>query len=93
LNYFKYFIKTQSSWLVCYIFIQFLVHPSSAYASKQLLTYNDFQYIGPFLLPSTGVGGDGLFSQGLTFRYVNNELHMFSVAWNPQDLYEVRSTV
>lgn len=59
-------------------------------AEKAVLKQSDFKYVGAFLMPTSAGGGDAGWSRGLAHRYVNGELRMFSVAWNPQNLYEVR---
>jgi hypothetical protein len=60
-------------------------------SSKQVLTQADFTYIGAFAMPATvPSGGDPSFGKGLTHRYVNGELHMFSSTWDPVDIYEVK---
>jgi len=66
---------------------------AAATSSKQILTQADFNYIGAFLLPTSGVNGDPIWGQGLAHRYVNGELRMFAYAWNPtsaQNMYEVK---
>lgn len=66
---------------------------SLAAGSKQVLNQSDFEYIGAFLLPISGVNGDAAWGQGLAHRYVNGELRMFAYAWNPtsaQNMYEVK---
>jgi hypothetical protein len=64
---------------------------AAATSSKRLLTQGDFKYIGAFDMPDYFPnGGDPQFNKGLTYRYVNGELHMFSVSWNPQILFEVK---
>jgi hypothetical protein len=69
-------------------YFTFLKGQSSA---KALLTQADFRYIGAFDLPVEVRSADSMFSVGLTLRYVNGELRMFSEAHNPtQSLYEVR---
>src|SRR3972149_6103625 len=66
---------------------------AAATSSKQILTQADFNYIGAFRLPVSGVNGDSTWGQGLAHRYVNGELRMFAYAWNPtsaQNMYEVK---
>ena len=41
-------------------------------------------------MPASGVSGDPTFGKGLTHRYVNGELRMFSTSWSPQVVYEVK---
>lgn len=70
-----------------------LTQAIAAADEKKVLTQSDFEYIGAFLLPTSGVNGDPIWGQGLTHRYVNGELRMFAYAWNaagPQNMYEVR---
>ena len=45
---------------------------------KQLLTQNDFSYLGNFKLPDTSGGLSIGHSFGLTYRYVGGVLHFFS---------------
>ncbi len=66
--------------------------PMAEAGTKQLFTQTDFKYLGAFSLPgSVPSGGDGTWGRTLGHRYVNGELHMLSVAWNPQSIYEVKA--
>jgi len=51
-------------------------------SSKQVLTQNDFNYVGAFLMPA-----EKSWQYGLTHRYVNGELRMFA---GGDDVTEVR---
>ena len=67
---------------------------SSAAATKQVLTQSDFRYVGGFLMPiNLSNSGDPPWGKGLTHRYVNGELRLFSSGWNPQNVYEVRAPI
>ena len=68
----------------------FFSPPPAKAADKALIQQSDFTYLGSFLMPASGVSGDPTFGKGLTHRYVNGELRMFSTSWSPQVVYEVK---
>ncbi len=71
--------------------IAFWITSSAAASGKAVLTQADFKYLGAFDMPgSIPSGGDPSWGKALAHRYVNGELRMFSVAWNPQVIYEIR---
>src|SRR3972149_5761369 len=68
-----------------------ITRAAAAEISKRPLSQSDFKYLGAILMPGGSADlGDVPFGRGLTHRYVNGELHMFSSGWNPQSIYEVR---
>jgi hypothetical protein len=88
---FKLIYRIVVSGLICSTFATNTPKAAVAASSKQLLTQADFKYLGAFVMPdTTPSGADAQFGRGLTHRYVNGELRMFSAAWNPQSVFEVR---
>ena len=73
-----------------FVFQVYLQSPLMA-GTKKVLGESDFKYLGAFLMPGSAAGGDAMFSLGLTHRYVDGKLRLLSVAWNPQNLYEVEA--